>query len=248
LHLSHFFGIIALGNSDGSEARVKLTKVKLERASDLVFNLLHESILDQTFRPGQRLNVRELAEKMDVSLTPVKDAITRLAVEGLIELRPRNGTYVSHLSIEELADTLSVRRALECLAAELLIPNLTEEDLEWFETETALLDQPIKSERDRRQHERRNNDLHLRLVELSGNKKLIEIYRSLNAHMKIARIHYTTNTWSKRLNDERKEHHKILEALQARNGRLLRDALDEHIRRASAALTHDLCRSGISEK
>ena len=62
---------------------MKFTKVKRERASDSVCNILRESILDQTFLPGQRLDVKLLAEKLDVSLTPIKDAITRLVVEGL---------------------------------------------------------------------------------------------------------------------------------------------------------------------
>jgi DNA-binding GntR family transcriptional regulator len=216
---------------------VKLTKVKRERASDSVCNILRESILDQTFIPGQRLDVKMLAEKLDVSLTPVKDAITRLVVEGLVELRPRSGTFVSQLTPEDVEETLAIRRALECLAAETAAQNLTEKDLAWFEESIVLLE---RSEKDRQLHEKRNNDFHGKLVELSKNKKLIETYRSLNATIKVARIHNASNSWTDRISDERMEHRTILQALKAKNSRSLQSALNSHILRASKALVEDL--------
>ena len=216
---------------------MKFTKVKRERASDSVFNILRECILDQTFLPGQRLNVKLLAEKLDVSLTPVKDAITRLMVEGLIELRPRSGTYVSLLSPEDVEETLAIRRALECLAAETVPQNLTQTDLDWFEESIVLLE---RSEKDRQMHERRNSEFHLKLVELSKNKKLIETYRSLGAYIKVARIHHASNSWVDRVAEERSEHRRILQALKAGNTRALQRALNEHILRASSALVQDL--------
>jgi len=178
-----------------------------------------------------------LAEKLDVSLTPVKDAITRLVVEGLIELRPRSGTYVSLLSAEDVEETLAIRRALECLAAESIPQNLTDSDLAWFEESIVLLE---RSEKDRNLHEKRNSDLHLKLVELSKNKKLIETYRSLNAYIKVARIHNASNSWIDRVAAERVEHRKILQALKARNSRALQRALNNHILRASYVLVQDL--------
>jgi GntR family transcriptional regulator, rspAB operon transcriptional repressor len=216
---------------------VKFTKVKRERASDSVCNILRESILDQTFLPGQRLDVKMLAEKLDVSLTPVKDAITRLVVEGLIELRPRSGTYVSQLTPEDVEETLAIRRALECLAAETSPQHLTDHDIEWFEEAIILLE---RSEKDRQLHEKRNSDFHGKLMELSKNKKLIETYRSLNATIKMARIHNASNSWVDRVAEERAEHRKILQALKARNSRALQTALNNHILRASNALVQDL--------
>lgn len=219
---------------------MKLAKVKRERASDAVFHLLRASILDQTFLPGERLNVHSLAEKLEVSLTPVKDAITRLTVEGLIELRPRSGTYVSSISPQDIQETLSIRRALECLAAQTIVKNMTDDDLAECEELVALLDRPVTNERERQQHEKKNNELHLKLVEMSGNRKLIEIYGSLNAHIKMARVHYTSQSWASRLQQERNEHHRILDALRARQPKMLERAIHDHIVRASAALVNDV--------
>ena len=227
---------------------MKLTKVKRERASDVVFNLLRASILDQTFLPGERLNVHTLAEKLDVSLTPVKDAITRLTMEGLIEIRPRSGTYVSRISPEDLQETLSIRRALECLAAETIVEKMSDDDLAECEELVTLMDRPVNNERERQQHEKKNNDFHLKLIQMSGNKKLIEIYGSLNAHIKIARVHYTSDSWADRLYQERSEHHKIIDALVARNLKMLERAINDHIVRASAALVSDVLGSARKER
>lgn len=217
-----------------------LTKVPRVRASDAVLNVLRESILNQTFHPGQRLDVRELGEKLDVSLTPVKEAITRLVSEGLIELRPRSGTYVTRISPQDIKETLAVRRSLECLAGETLFDHMTEDDLTKFEEIVALLDRPIKTERERQQHERKNNEFHQRIVELSRNKKLIELYNTLNSHIKMARIHYVNEISSDRYLEEGLEHRAILAALQARDRAGLVTALNHHITRAAEALVCDL--------
>ena len=227
---------------------MKITKVKRERASDAVIHILRESILDQTFSPGERLDVKMLASKLDVSLTPVKDAINRLVVEGLIELRPRSGTFVSSLSPTDIEETLAVRRALECLAAETVIKNITDEDLADFKDLVEALGCPVESERDRQQHERRNYEFHQRFVELSGNSRIVEIYHKLNAHIKIARVHYASDSWAQRLRAEQAEHRKILDGLEKRNIRTLQRALGEHITRATAALVNDLKRKARAKK
>lgn len=227
---------------------VRFAKVKVERASDAVFAILRESILDQTFLPGQRLNVKQLAEKMEVSLTPVKDAVNRLVSEGLIELRPRSGTYVSSLSPKDIAETLAVRRALEWLAAETVVQNTTESDLKELRALTATLEQPVNTERERQQHERKNLEFHQRLIELSGNRKMIEIYSSLNAHIKVARVHYSSEGWERRLQSEAQEHWRILEAIESRNVRNLQRALNEHIKRGADALVQDLNRKAQPEE
>jgi DNA-binding GntR family transcriptional regulator len=219
---------------------MNLTSVKRVRASDAVFNILRESILDRTFLPGQRLEVKWLSEKLEVSQTPIKEAITRLVAEGLIEQRPRTGTYVTRLSIEDIKETLAVRRSLECLATESVFDNMTDDYLTKLEELVVLLERPMNTERERQQHERKNNEFHLRIVELSRNRKLIDIYNNLNSHMKMARVHYTSIISPQRVLEERREHRRILKALIARDPSALSLALNDHISRAAALLVDDL--------
>jgi DNA-binding GntR family transcriptional regulator len=205
-----------------------------------VFDILRTNILGRGFRPGDRLDVRALAEQLGVSATPVKDAVTRLAAEGLVEIRPRSGTFVAELAPDAVAETFEIRRALECLAAERVVGQLTPDLLARFEAIIDAMERPVSNEHDRAEHEQKNLELHALLVEASGNRRLAELYRSLNAHLTIARIHSRRRPQDERLEQERREHRAILEALTARDPTALINALDCHIRRAGGALVGDL--------
>ena len=205
-----------------------------------MFDVLREKILTRGFVPGDRLDVRALADQLGVSPTPIKDAVTRLAAEGLVEIRPRSGTYVAELAVEAVAETFEIRRALECLAAEHVVDRLTPDLTKRVETIVTALERPVTSERERVEHERKNSELHSLLVQSSGNRRLAELYRSLNAHLTIARIHSRRRPDSVRLEQERREHRAILEALMARDAAALVSALDRHIRRAGNALVDDV--------
>ena len=77
---------------------MELTKISRQRATDEVYEALRQSILGHLFAPGERLQVEEIAAKLGVSLTPVRHAIQQLATEGLIEIKPRSGTFVAKLT------------------------------------------------------------------------------------------------------------------------------------------------------
>lgn len=221
-----------------------LTALKRERASDSVYQTLRECILARQFQPGERLHVKELAATFGVSPTPVKEAINRLALEGLVAINPRSGTYVTEISAEELAETFELRMALECLAAEKCVERMTEADLREIEKLVEGLNAPVRTRRDRKLHEERNHEFHNRIVALSGNRKLVETYRSLNAHIKIARVHCSREGWEGRLERERREHNEIFQALRKRNGERLVALLRKHIQRAAGSLIEDLERNG----
>ena len=105
------------------------SRLSRQRASDSVYEALRSAILSRSFAPGQRLNVHELAAELGVSLTPVKDALTRLEAEALIEIRPRSGTFVTAMSPDDVAEAFEIRCALECLAAEKALARATAADI-----------------------------------------------------------------------------------------------------------------------
>jgi len=224
----------------------KLKRIRRERASDSVFEALRQGILSRAFQPGSRLDVKALADQLGVSPTPVKDALNRLAVEGLVDIRPRNGTFVAEFEPQDVAETFEIRRALECLAAERMVERVTPELLARFRGLVEALDRPVDDEPSRVEHERRNNELHLSIVEGSGNRRLLELYRSLNAHLTIARIHRRRRPDAGRLEQERREHRALLGALEARDVRRFVEVLDRHIRRGGQALAGDLAQSAAA--
>lgn len=216
----------------------RLEAIAVQRLTDAAYQALKENILRQTLRAGQRLNVDELASQLGMSRTPVKDALNALASEGLVEILPRRGTFVIGVTAQDVAEAFEVRRALELLAAELLVARLTDEDLMALRAALARLDEVADG--DAVEHMQRNMAFHRLFVRLAGNRRLSEIYENLDVHIQIARVHARGDRWRERRTRERTEHLAIFRALEVRDAARLARAIDAHIRRAKESLIEDL--------
>ncbi|MEZ5353793.1 MAG: GntR family transcriptional regulator [Bryobacteraceae bacterium] len=225
---------------------MELPRLVRKRATDEVYDAIRSAILSRAFLPGQRLNVEEIAAKLGVSLTPVRHALQQLASEGLIEIHPRSGTYVTNVSARDIKETFDIRMALECLAGELALPLVGPQEIAHFQKLLTELAEPVTNEESLREHDRANSELHQAIIEASGNKRLTEMYESLNAHIKIARIHAVeTNAgerrnWPERLKEEHAEHTLIVAAIENRDSTALTASLRKHITRAKEALVEGL--------
>ena len=107
-----------------------LTKINLDNYKplrDVVFENLREAILEGKLEPGQRLMEVQLAEQLGVSRTPVREAIRKLELEGLVVMLPRKGAYVADVSLKDIIDVLDIRSPVEGLAAYLAADRITEE-------------------------------------------------------------------------------------------------------------------------
>lgn len=220
-----------------------LTQIKRQRASDEVYESLRQAILTAIFAPGERLQVDTIAEKLGVSITPVRSAIQQLATEGLIEIRPRSGTFVAALTPEDIRETSEIRCSLECLAGELAISRLSTDDLAQFRVLLKAMSVPVETPKARRAHEQDNTKFHKLLISCSGNRRLIEMYESLNAHLQIARLHGRDADWENRLAMESAEHEEIVAALEKRDADRVREALRRHILRATSSMIASLNQS-----
>ncbi len=214
----------------------ELNQIRRERAADSIYDALRQAILDHAFRPGERLDVQSLARKFDVSPTPVKSAIQMLATVGLVDIRPRSGTFVARSTAGDVAETFDIRRALECLAAETAVVNLSDDVLRHI----AELIERMRARLGAQPHYRYNTEFHRTLIQLSGNRKLLEMYDDLNAHIRIARIHSFQGAWQARVPEEHAEHLAIFMALKDRNACELIRCLTKHIDRAKNILVESL--------
>lgn len=215
---------------------MEFTKIQRERATDAVYEALRQAIVSCVAKPGERLNVEELAEKLGVSLTPVRGAIQKLATEGLVEIRPRSGTFVTQLTPQDVEETFKIRCALECLAGEEAIARIQPSEIRRLKDLLRSLKKKVHSEEDRKAHQRDNSELHQIIIEASGNRRLREMYEALNAHIKIVRIHSAETDWPARMREEEEEHEAIVAAIEAKDATALTAALRKHIYRAKDAM------------
>ena len=207
-----------------------------ERLTDTVYGLIRERILSGAFAPGEKLNVDQLAEQLNISPTPVKSALALLAVEGLVTVQPRRGTFVASISQEDLSEVLVIRVALEALAADTLLQHITPQDI----TALKAMARQIADAADVDEHTRLNAEFHHRLVELSGNRKLLDLYRQLHAHIHIALVHSHSRTWRERAAAEAAEHDAIIAAIERGDAAAVKDALTRHLTRSRSSLLSDI--------
>lgn len=97
---------------------------------DVVFNTLRKEILTGKLKPGERLMEIHLANKLGVSRTPIREAIRKLELEGLVIMIPRRGAEVAKISWKSLKDVMEVRQALDVLAIELACDRMTQEEMD----------------------------------------------------------------------------------------------------------------------
>ena len=97
---------------------------------DVVFDTLRQAILRGELKPGERLMEIQLANKLGVSRTPIREALRKLELEGLVNMVPRKGAEVADITEKSLRDVLEVRKALEELSVQLACEKITEEEIE----------------------------------------------------------------------------------------------------------------------
>jgi DNA-binding GntR family transcriptional regulator len=143
---------------------------------------LREEILSGRLAPGTELQEVALARSLGVSRGPIREALGRLASEGLVVIRPRRGAVVRALSNEEFIEAYQVREALEMMAVRLAVPRLTTEDLS--EMERLIDEMAARGEaEDVQGFFEANTEFHQRFFEAAGNRMLSEIYRQVRGQI-----------------------------------------------------------------
>lgn len=156
---------------------------------DVVFQTLRQSILTGEMKPGERLMEVHLADRLGVSRTPIREAIRKLELEGLVTMIPRRGAEVSQITEEHLRDVLEVRRALDALAVELACDRITPEQTEALKKACEEFEEITKTG-DIVEITQADVRLHDIIISASGNQRLIQIVSNLSQQMYRYRLEY----------------------------------------------------------
>ncbi len=181
---------------------------------NVVFNTLRDAILRGELTPGERLMEIPLAQKLGVSRTPVREAISMLEREGLAVTYPRRGARVAKMSEKDLDDVLEIREVLDTLAVSLACDNMTDEDLDRLEQAVDSFEESTKS-KDVRAIVKKDENFHNIIYECSNNPRLRMILTNLKEQMYRFRFEYVKDpsTYPTLIT----EHREILLGLRARD-------------------------------
>ena len=187
---------------------------------------LRALIVEGGIAPGQKLNERELAERLQVSRTPLREALKLLTAEGLVEHLPNRGAIAVQLSAGDVAHAFEVMAALEGLSGELACARIGDEEI----AELQALNFEMRAHHARRDlpaYYRLNAQIHRAINRAARNPVLSEVYDRLNARLQALRFssNFDTEKWNAAVRD----HDAMIEALVARDGARLRRILVSHM-------------------
>jgi len=211
----------------------------LGRLSDRIYTIVKEEILAGRLKPGQHLALEEIAQNLGVSTTPVRDALSLLAADGLVEWRPRRGAYVAHLTPATLGDIYQVREILECGAVELAIarcPAMADEMRSLAARITAI--GPGRDGKSAMEYAHLELRFHATPIEHVGNTKLLEIYNSLSSVMTVAFTLYPADI--QRRVEIAAEHEAIVAAVAAADVAAARAAISAHLHNSQRSILAQL--------
>jgi DNA-binding GntR family transcriptional regulator len=197
---------------------------------------LREDILAGRLEPGTELSEVALARDFGTSRGPLREALGRLASEGLVTITPRRGAVVTQLSRQEFIDAYQVREALETLAVRLAVPLMSEAELAHLREMCELMARAARDDEVRLFFDT-NQSFHEAVVRGSRNRKLHEVHRVLVGQM----APYLPRSLELRgnLRQSVEEHEAILAAIDARDAERAAELLAEHIEVPQRVLESD---------
>ena len=194
--------------------------------SQKVHASLKQAILTLVYRPGELMQKPEICRQLGVSRSPVSEAMTRLAGEGLVEIIPQAGTYVTRFSMAEIREGAFLREALELAAVESVAATITDEQLLLLKRNLRI-QQALMEDGDTIGFHQMDAQMHELILSFTGYRRLAALAETSWVHVNRAR--QLNLPMPGRMQTAFAEHKAIVSALEARDPQAARDATRHHL-------------------
>lgn len=198
---------------------------------------IRRAIADGSLRPGTRLMEIQLAEDLGISRTPVREAIRKLELEGIVVMIPRRGAYVADISLKDITEIYEVRISLDTLAASLAAERITDEELEEMNRQLLLTGQYVLAG-DIPKIVATDSVFHDILYRAARNERLVTMINNLRDQL--TNIRARSMAQPGRLQDTLAEHRTLLDAIASRDPETAANAARTHIENAEKTLMESL--------
>jgi len=224
--------------------KVPIPLVKEGRVlADWVTASLREAILHGYFEPGEKLDQDRIAEELEVSRTPVREAMRRLESEGFVEVRPHHGAFIAKVSQQDIREVYEIRRLLEAEVVRQVTPLMPESVLD--ELDRSLTETEVQFEAgDSAQHFESDVYFHETLAGFVENELLKEVLDGLTNRISIVR-RFAQLQPGPHLVESFKEHRAILQAMRQRDSEEAAERMGLHLVN-SAVRIQELSRDGAA--
>ena len=195
---------------------------------DQTYDIIKNMIILREIEPGKKINEEHIAKEIQVSRTPIREALCRLENEGIVKIIPRRGAFVADLTEINVGEILLIREVLEGLVARLAAENMDEKTLEKLRKALQKVSTIPEKDRDLINYTRSEVDFHALLLSAANNQMLKNMMEIVNAHLQIIRLR--TVVIPERAQKTVKEHHQILKAIETGDTGAAEELMRAHIR------------------
>jgi DNA-binding GntR family transcriptional regulator len=212
---------------------MRIDRMRAGTASRQVYRALRDAIIATQLAPGQRISENELAERLAVSRTPVREALIRLRDERFVQIVPQLGTFVTRISAAALADAQFIRESLECAAVRLAATRADAGDIAALRGLVRRQAEVVEHS----DHERfavLDDEFHAAICELAGHSVAWEVAQRVKGHLN--RVRRLSLPQPHYLEEMVSEHGKLLEALAEGDADAAETMLRHHLRMVLSAL------------
>lgn len=223
--MAHNYGNDARGGVlDMMEIQLKVQKP----LKDLVYLELKHKILTGEIVSQTRLMEIDLSEKMNVSRTPIREAIKKLADDGLVKIVPRRGAYVANISIKDMLDVFEVREDMEGFAAKLAAQRINEDEKKLLRKIASDYDEALNNGEDKEKIIELDEKFHNFIVGCCGNETLSELVKYVQElALRFRYLYYNDYTLYEATAEQ---HHRIIEAICSGRADDARREADAHVK------------------
>jgi DNA-binding GntR family transcriptional regulator len=207
------------------------------RTYELVLDRLREAIIDGTLPPGEQIKTADIARDMGVSRMPVREALHRLEVEGLVLMQPYRGIIVSPLSVDGVRDAYELLSVIEGLATRKATERITDTACDKLEDILAGMSDALRQE-NYQAYARGNYSLHSEICDWYENERAQEILGHLWNYVHRLRRVYTAS--ASRLAQAKREHEAIVAALRNRDAARVESIVRQHSLNSLAELLQQI--------
>ena len=204
---------------------------------DVVFNTLRQAILKGELKPGERLMEIALAEKLGVSRTPIREAMRKLELEGLVVMIPRRGAQVANITEKDLNDVLEVRIALENMAIEKACKRMTEEQMRQMRHAEKEFER-VLAEGNLVRIAEADVDFHEVIYQAADNARLYQVLSNLREQMYRYRVEYLKEEDTR--NQLVQEHEELSKAIRERDVQKAQELSLRHLENQRQAIIRSI--------
>lgn len=214
--------------------RKRITNRNWKFRTEGVYQFLKKKLILMEFKPGQLLSEKEIVSRFKLSRTPVRQALSRMERDGLVEIIPRKGAFIKFLSMKDIREVYQIRKALEGMAARLAAEKIEIQELKEFE-DIYLNALKKNSNENLQKIVELGLKFHDFIIDSADNQRIKNILRDLRVQLEISRIFFLNpnpDVQPSRGIQSIKEHLAIIEGLKKRDSDLAEARMREHIANA----------------